>query len=210
MEKTPIINKFLEFLDGRFPDAKCELTHKNLYELAISTILSAQCTDEMVNKITPSLFQQYPDFFSLSNADIEHLKQIIKPTGFYNNKAKSILSLAKVVVENYKGELPLEMEILVKLPGIGRKTANVILSEYGTPSGIVVDTHVARVSKRLGLTTYDDPIKIEKDLISLIPDDRWGKISHQIIHFGRQICKARKPECSNCEMRDFCSYYKQQ
>jgi endonuclease-3 len=209
VEKTWVVNKFFEFLDGRFPDAKCELIHKNLYELAISTILSAQCTDEMVNRVTPLLFEKYPDFRALALSDIGEVKEIIRPTGFYNNKAKSITTLAKIVVTKYGGELPLVMELLVKLPGIGRKTANIILSEYATAEGIVVDTHVKRVSKRLGLTTHDDPIKIEKDLISLIPENRWGKISHQIIHFGRQICKARKPECSNCQMKDFCSYYKQ-
>ncbi len=208
MEKIRIVEKLLKFLDGEFPDAKCELKHKNLYELTIATILSAQCTDEMVNRVTPLLFERYPDFFSLAGADIEEVKDIIKPTGFYNNKAKSITNLAKKVVKEFSCNLPLEMDKLVTLPGIGRKTANVLLSEYGSPVGIVVDTHVKRVSKRLGVADSDDPDKIERELMGLIPEGRWGKVSHQIIHFGRKICTAKRPKCDICQLKDLCSLFK--
>lgn len=207
MEKVRVVEELISFLDGEFPDAKCELKHRNLYELTIATILSAQCTDEMVNRVTPFLFSKYPDFFSLSESDIEEVKEIIRPTGFFNNKAKSITSLAKIVVKDFGGKLPLEMEKLVKLPGIGRKTANVLLSEYGAPAGVVVDTHVKRVAKRLGLTSHDDPTKIENDLIKLFPKDKWGKISHQLIHFGRGICLAKKPKCNICKINAICLFY---
>ncbi|MCX8084471.1 MAG: endonuclease III [Calditerrivibrio sp.] len=206
MERSGIIERFLDYLDKEFPDANCELKHKNVYELTIATILSAQCTDEVVNKVTPHLFSQFPDFPSLASADIDVVKAIIKPTGFFNNKANSIINLAKIITKEHKNILPLNMAKLVKLPGIGRKTANVILGEYSFPVGIVVDTHVSRISKRLGLTNHQDPLKIEKDLMALIPQHKWRKVSHQMIHFGRKVCKARKPLCSGCGMNSDCIY----
>jgi len=207
VEKLRIVERLIKFLDGEFGNAKCALNQKNIYELTIATILSAQCTDEMVNRVTPKLFEKYPDFPHLAKADIEDIKEIIKPTGFFNNKAKSISNLAKKITEDFQGKLPLKIDQMIKLPGIGRKTANVILGEYGTPEGIVVDTHVLRIAQRLGLSDSDNPEKIEKDLTHLITKDRWGKISHQIIQFGRQICTARKPKCHICPFPDICKFY---
>lgn len=205
--KDMIVNKLITFLEKRYKDANCSLNHKNPFELLVATILSAQCTDERVNIVTKKLFNAYKTPYDFANADLEKLKEIIKPTGFYNNKAKNIKEMSKILVEKYNAEIPDKIDELVTLPGIGRKTANVVLGIFFEPQGIVVDTHVKRISKRLSLTDSDDPEKIEQDLTKIIPKKIWDRFSHQMIHFGREICKAKKPDCEKCEIKDICSFY---
>ena len=205
--KDMIVNKLITFLEKRYKDANCSLNHKNPFELLVATILSAQCTDDRVNIVTKKLFNAYKTPYDFANADLEKLKEIIKPTGFYNNKAKNIKEMSKILVEKYNAEIPDKIDELVTLPGIGRKTANVVLGIFFEPQGIVVDTHVKRISKRLSLTDSDDPEKIEQDLTKIIPKKIWDRFSHQMIHFGREICKARKPDCEKCEIKDICSFY---
>lgn len=202
------ISKILEFLDKKYPEASCSLRHKNPFELLVATILSAQCTDERVNSVTKSLFQKYKTPQDFAFADLEELKNIIKPTGFFNNKAKNIKNMAIKIVENYNGSVPNNMKDLISLPGVGRKTANVVLGNCFTPEGIVVDTHVKRISKRLGLTKSDNPEKVEDDLLKIIPKEKWNIFSHQMILFGREICASRKPKCDICELNTVCNYYK--
>jgi len=187
-----------------YTDAHTALEHKNPFQLLIATILSAQCTDKMVNKVTPALFARYPNAAALANANVTELENLIKPTGFYRNKAKSIMACSKALVEKYQGKVPPSLEELTKLPGVGRKTANVVLGDcFGIP-GVVVDTHVQRLSKRLGLTQEVDPKKIEQDLMALFPKEEWTLLGHRLIHHGRQICDARKPKCSICALQSFC------
>jgi endonuclease-3 len=190
------------------PDAHCALDHRNAYELLVATILSAQCTDERVNQVTPRLFERYPDATSLAGAKQDELELLIKPTGFFRNKAKSLLGMANAVVERHGGEVPRTMDALHELPGVGRKTANVVLGNaFGIDEGIVVDTHVRRLSQRLGLTKHDDPEKIEQDLMQLVPREEWTDFSHLLIFHGRRICIARKPkhdECTLCELCPTC------
>ena len=191
------------------PDAHCALDHGNAYELLAATILSAQCTDERVNQVTPALFERYPDARALAAADQEELEQLIRPTGFFRNKAKSLLGMARAVVERHGGEVPNTMDTLHELPGVGRKTANVVLGNaFGVDEGVVVDTHVRRVSQRLGLTKHEDPEKIEQDLMELVPREDWTDFSHLLIFHGRRICVARKPkhdQCSLCELCPTCT-----
>ena len=191
------------------PDAHCALDHGNAYELLVATILSAQCTDERVNMVTPALFARYPDATSLAGAKQDELELMIKSTGFFRNKAKSLLGMANAVVERHGGEVPKTMDELHELPGVGRKTANVVLGNaFGIDEGIVVDTHVRRVSQRLGLTKQEDPEKIEQDLMALVPRDEWTDFSHLLIFHGRRVCHARKPkhdECSLCELCPTCT-----
>ena len=191
------------------PDAHCALDHRNAYELLVATILSAQCTDERVNQVTPALFAKHPDATSLAGADQEALELLIKPTGFFRNKAKSLLGMARAVVERHGGEVPETMDELRELPGVGRKTANVVLGNaFGIDEGIVVDTHVRRVSQRLGLTKNEDPEKIELDLMELVPRAEWTDFSHLLIFHGRRVCHARKPkhdECAVCELCPTCN-----
>ncbi len=188
-----------------YPDAHCALNHANPFQLAVATILSAQCTDERVNIVTKELFRKYKTPRAFAGADVSELEQDVKSAGFYRNKAKSIQGFARAIVEDYGGKIPQDLDALVKLSGIGRKTANVILGTgYGIPSGVVVDTHVQRLSQRLGLTKKDDPVKIEQDLIELLPKDDWIPFSHAMIWHGRQICIARKPKCSICPLNIFC------
>jgi endonuclease-3 len=190
------------------PDAHCALDHRNAFELLCATVLSAQCTDERVNRVTPALFERFPDAKALAAARPSTLEKLIKSTGFYNSKAKSLLGFAHALVENHSGRVPSTMEELVELPGVGRKTANVILGNvYDTP-GIVVDTHVSRVSQRLALTENDDPVKIERDLMELVPRKDWTQFSHAMIFHGRRICIARKPRCPICPLFDDCPYPK--
>lgn len=187
-----------------YPDAKCALHHKNALELLIATILSAQCTDERVNKVTPALFSRYPDAKAFADADRGELERMIQSTGFFRNKAKSIQECCKVLVEKYAGAVPRTMEELVPLPGIGRKTANVILGNaFGIP-GIPVDTHVGRLSRRMGLTKNEDPVKVERDLMALIPEKEWTDFGHRMIFHGRQICQSRKPKCAECVVNKLC------
>lgn len=199
------VAKLQALLTKMYPEARCELSHRNAYELLVATILSAQCTDARVNQVTPAFFARFPNAHALAQASQEEVEELIKSTGFYRNKAKALLGMAKALVERHGGEVPRDMEAMVKLPGVGRKTANVVLgTAYGLATGIVVDTHVARVSQRLGLTTAQDPEKIEQDLMALFPKDQWVALSHRLILHGRYVCKARKPACSSCRLAEIC------
>jgi len=192
-------------LDQAYPNATCELNHKNAFELLIATVLSAQCTDVRVNQVTETLFQKYPDAKAFAFATPSELEQEIRPTGFFRNKTKSVMGASKGIIEKFGGEVPRTMDEILTLPGVARKTGNVVLgTAYGIPSGIVVDTHVQRISNRLDLTRNEDPKKIEQDLMQVIPKDKWILFSHQIIWHGRRICQARKPKCVECNMESLC------
>jgi endonuclease-3 len=200
------ITKITGILRRTYPDVKTALRHKNPVQLLVATILSAQCTDEQVNRVTPTLFKKLPTAKDFAEVSLSDLEGMIRSTGFYRNKAKSIKACCVALVERHGGKVPDNIEDLVKLPGIGRKTANVILgSAFGIP-GIVVDTHVKRVSQRIGLTKESDPVKIEFDLMALIPKKDWIAFSHQMIWHGRALCKARKPKCPECPLLDLCDY----
>jgi endonuclease-3 len=204
-ERKARLQIIFQELDRLFPKATCALHHKNAWQLLIATILSAQCTDERVNKVTPELFRKYPTMTDLANVPQDELAQEIRSTGFFNNKARSIVGAARKILADFKGEVPRSMEELLTVPGAARKTANVVLgTAYGIASGVVVDTHVQRIARRLDLTKNDDPVKIEADLMKIVPQDRWILFSHQVIHFGRQICIARKPRCASCPLDPVC------
>jgi endonuclease-3 len=199
------LRHILSVLDDIFPHATCALHHGSAWELLAATILSAQCTDERVNKVTPGLFKKYPTVEAMAGASQDELAQDIRSTGFFNNKAKSLIGAARKLMAEHKGHVPRSMEELLKVPGAARKTANVVLgTAYGIASGIVVDTHVQRISHRLDLTKNTEPVKIEQDLMKIIPGEKWILFSHQIIHFGRQICVARKPRCASCPLDSVC------
>lgn len=199
------IGEIIRFLHETYPDAACELNHANPWQLLVATILSAQCTDVRVNLVTPALFAAYPTPAALGNADPEKVEEIIRTTGFYHNKAKNIIGASRRVDEVFDGEVPRTMEEMLTLPGAARKTSNVVLGvAYGLPTGIVVDTHVRRLSNRLGLTTNDDPEKIEKDLQKLVPQGEWIDFSHLLIFHGRRCCDAKKPNCAGCSIRHLC------
>jgi endonuclease-3 len=188
-----------------YPHAHCALDHRNAYELLVATILSAQCTDVRVNMVTPALFAKYPDAGALADADRGELETLIKSTGFFRNKSKSLIGMARAVTEKHDGNVPRTMDELTALPGVGRKTANVVLGNvFGINDGIVVDTHVARLSKRMGLTRDTDPVKIERALMPLFPRDEWMMLSHLLIEHGRRICDAKKPKCGECVLADLC------
>jgi endonuclease-3 len=192
-------------LKGLYPDAHCELDHRDAFELLCATILSAQCTDARVNLTTPGLFAKYPDAPSLARARPADVEEIVRPTGFFRNKTKSLIGMAQAVVAEHGGRIPATMAELRTLPGVGRKTANVILGNaYGINEGVTVDTHVGRVSRRLGLTKHDDPEKVEQDLMTLVPRDDWALFSHLLIFHGRRICIARKPKCGECALASMC------
>ena len=192
-------------LHAVYPDAHCALDFRSPFELLVATILSAQCTDKRVNMVTPALFDRYPGPAALAAAKSEELETMIKSTGFFRNKTKSLLGMAAAVAEKHGGDVPAAMEQLVQLPGVGRKTANVILGNaFHRDEGIVVDTHVTRVSQRLALTGHDDPIKIEQDLMSLFPREQWTLLAHLLIEHGRRICIARNPRCEQCVLSDLC------
>ena len=199
----------LPLLDRHYPDAHCTLDYRTPIELLVATILSAQCTDERVNQVTPGLFKKYPDAAAFAQAPLEDLETAIHSTGFYRNKAKSILACCRELQERFGGQVPVDLDALVKLPGIGRKTANVILGNAFQVPGLVVDTHVGRVSQRLGLTANQDPAKIEYDLMEGIPRNRWVTFSHQLILHGRTICLARKPLCPQCPLLSWCDFFLQ-
>jgi endonuclease-3 len=204
-ERKARLERIFEELDKLFPQATCALQHKNAWQLLVATILSAQCTDERVNKVTPDLFRRYPRMEDFANASQHELSQEIRSTGFFNNKSRSLIGAAKKILADYKGQVPRNMEELLTVPGAARKTANVVLgTAYGIPSGVVVDTHVQRISLRLDLTKNTDPVSIEQDLMKIVPQNRWILFSHQVIHFGRQICIARKPRCANCPLDPIC------
>jgi endonuclease-3 len=199
------IRKIFAVLDRVFPRAECALRHENPFQLLVATILSAQCTDERVNRVTPELFRNYPtpqDFAALAPPVLE---REIRSTGFFRNKTKSIIGAAKKIVADFGGQVPRTMEQILTLPGVARKTANVVLgTAYGILSGVVVDTHVFRVSRRLKLTNRSTPEKVEQDLMKLVPQDRWISFAHQVIWFGRKICHARKPLCAECPLEPTC------
>lgn len=192
-------------LRRHYPDAECSLDFSTPLELLVATILSAQCTDQRVNQVTADLFKKYGSAADYARAPLETLEKDIQTTGFYRNKAKNIQNACRILLEEHDGRLPDDLDALVELPGIGRKTANVVLgTAFGIASGVVVDTHVARLSRRLGLTAHKDPIKIERDLIDQIPKKEWIALSHRMIQHGRRVCTARKPKCGECPMQSFC------
>ncbi len=199
------IHIMLKTLRERYPVVKTQLTHDTPFQLLIATIMSAQCTDNQVNKVTKKLFAKYPDPRSLADAPLDDIKGIIYSTGFYNNKAKHIKACAQSILKNYGGLVPGGIDLLVQLPGVGRKTANVVRTVCFGVEAIVVDTHVHRLSRRLGLTSSNDPVKVEFELMELIPESSWSDLSLQFIYFGREICDAKKPLCSRCPLYDICS-----
>jgi endonuclease-3 len=204
-ERAARVQEILRGLDAMYPNATCALVHRNPWELLVATILSAQCTDKRVNEVTPGLFAKYPTPQDFAAVKPEVLAQDIRSTGFFNNKAKSIVGAAKKIVRDFGGAVPKTMEEMLTIPGAARKTANVVLgTAYGIASGIVVDTHVQRVAARLDLTRETDPVKIERDLMKIIPQDRWILFSHQVIHHGRARCQARRPRCGECLLEPVC------
>lgn len=192
-------------LTAAYPDARCALDFETPFQLLVATILSAQCTDKRVNMVTPRLFATYPTPAALAAAKPDDVEEMVKTTGFFRNKTKSLLGVSAAIEGRHGGEVPATMDALVELPGVGRKTANVILGNaFGRNDGVVVDTHVARVSRRLGLTKHDDPVKIEQDLVKLFPREQWTQLAHLLIEHGRQICEARLPKCSKCPVGELC------
>jgi endonuclease III len=199
------IQDILNRLDQRYPNVRCALHHNSAWELLVATILSAQCTDVRVNMVTPILFKKYPTPHAFAALKPEQLEPDIRSTGFFRNKAKSLVGAAKGVVEEFGGQVPDDMDKLLSLPGVARKTANVVLgSWFGKAVGVVVDTHVHRISRRLELTKADDPKSIEQDLMKVIPQSKWIDFSHQIIHHGRALCIARRPKCADCPLENIC------
>jgi endonuclease III len=197
--------RLYDVLQRTYPDARCELDHTNAFELLCATILSAQCTDRRVNMVTPALFARYPDAPALAAARQEDVEELVKTTGFFRNKAKNLIAMARALVERHGGAVPRTMEELVELPGVGRKTGNVILGNaYGINEGVTVDTHVQRLAGRLGLTRETDPVKVEAALMPLFPRERWAMLSHLLIFHGRRTCDARRPRCGECTLADVC------
>ncbi|BDC47721.1 endonuclease III [Bryobacterales bacterium F-183] len=204
-KKAERLQTILDALDLLYPNVTCALHHTNAWELLVATILSAQCTDERVNKVTPGLFQKYRSIKAFATVPQAELAQDIHSTGFFNNKAKSIIGAANKILNEFNGEIPQDIDKLLTVPGAARKTANVVLgTAFGIASGVVVDTHVQRICQRLELTKETDPVKIERDLVAILPQDRWIQFSHQVIHFGRGICVARKPKCAECPLHTIC------
>ena len=198
-------SRIVRLLAKAYPDAKCALLFTNPLELLVATILSAQCTDERVNQVTRSLFTKYRSAADYANALLAELEQDIRPTGFYRNKARTLQACCQQLVQQHGGQVPKDMEALVQLPGVGRKTANVVLgTAFGIASGIVVDTHVSRIARRLGLTQNTQADKIEQDLLALVPKEEWINFGHRLIHHGRRICTARKPKCPDCPLANVC------
>ena len=206
MKDIPAI---LATLDRTYPKAKCTLDFSNPLELLVATVLSAQCTDERVNQVTKRLFKKYRTAADYANVPSDELEEDIRPTGFFRNKAKSLKNCGTELVKKFEGEVPDSLEDLVKLPGIGRKTANVILGTAFNTPGVVVDTHVGRITQRLGLTQQRDPVKIEFDLMEVVPREKWTVFSHQLIQHGRKICTARKPKCTECPLLEHCDFGRQ-
>ncbi len=204
-DRAARVSRILARLDKRYPDAECALEHRSPWELLVATILSAQCTDKRVNMVTPGLFAKYPTVADFAAVPQAELAADIRSTGFFNNKSKSIIGAAKKILGDFHGEIPRDIDQLLSVPGAARKTANVVLgTAFGIASGVVVDTHVERIARRLDLTRQKHPVKIEQDLMKTIPRARWIAFSHQLIHHGRQICVARRPKCSECPLDDLC------
>ena len=199
------VDAILKGLDEAYPNAVCALTHRTPWELLVATILSAQCTDARVNMVTPELFRRFPTPQAMSKAEMPELIELIRTTGFFNNKSKSIKGAAQAIVERFGGKVPETLAELITVPGAARKTANVVLGvSYGKAEGVVVDTHVFRISRRLDLTKSDTAEKVEQDLMKILPQDRWISYSHQVIHHGRQVCVARAPKCKECNLETLC------
>lgn len=207
MNKKQRAAYFENFLSEKYPVVVCSLNYRNPFQLLTATILSAQCTDARVNIVTQDLFKKYPDPYTLADADPEDVAKIIKSTGMFNTKTKSIIGMAKALVENHSGEVPREMEELLKLPGVGRKTANVVRGNLWQMPGMVVDTHIKRITNRIGLTDNTDPEKVEKDLEKLIKGENHCSFCHRVIYFGREVCTARNPKCGICGMSEMCRYF---
>lgn len=203
-ELTKRTSDVLRRLKVEYPQAICELTHESAFQLLAATILSAQCTDVRVNMVTPALFKSYPTAEKLSVADVLHVEQLVRSTGFYQTKAKNLVGMASQVMSRYGGEVPREIEDLVTLPGVGRKTANVLRSVVFDLPGLPVDTHVGRLSRRLGLTKQEDPVKVERELNEMLPPSEWGQFSLRLILHGRRVCDARKPKCEECLLENLC------
>ncbi len=204
-ERKARVQQILGTLDEVFPNVTCALEHTSAWELLVATILSAQCTDKRVNMVTPGLFRKYPTVRDFASAKQEELARDIRSTGFFNNKAKSVIGAARKVLTDFGGEVPRDMEKLLTVPGAARKTANVVLgTAFGISSGVVVDTHVQRIARRLDLTKHVDPVKIEQDLMKIVPREKWILFSHQLIHHGRTLCVARKPKCAECKLNPLC------
>lgn len=201
--------KIIKILKECYPDAKCSLDFETPFQMLVAVCLSAQCTDERVNKTTPELFKKYSTPEDFAKADVKDVEKIIKPCGFYKNKAKNLVNAGKVIVEKFDGEVPNDMEKLQEIPGVGRKSANVIMCEaFNDAEGIAVDTHCKRLSNRLGLSDKEEPTKIEQDLLKIIPKEYWKDVNHLLIYHGREVCIARNPKCENCKLKEFCQYYK--
>ncbi len=206
MTKKERVYKIIENLEKIYPEAACSLDYKDPLQLMVATQLAAQCTDARVNIVTKDLFERYRTVHDFADADLEELEQYIRSTGFYHNKAKNIIAACQMIISDFGGKVPSDMDSLLKLPGVGRKTANLLLNDcFGTP-GIVVDTHAKRLSNRLGLTKNEDPEKIEYDLMKQIPREKWGSFCHQLVYHGRALCNARKPSCEICDIREYCNF----
>jgi len=204
-EQQQRVKSIIRVLKKTFPAAECALRHESAFQLLVATILSAQCTDERVNQSTPELFLKYPDAAALAASSQDDVERTVRPLGFFRNKAANIRGMAQGLVDRFGGEVPQNIEQLVSLPGVGRKTASVVLgTRYGIPSGVVVDTHVRRITNLLGLTTSQNPEIIERDLMQIVPKSEWINFSHRLIHHGRQTCIARRPRCSDCGLLKFC------
>ncbi len=205
ISKKHLALEILARLRDLYPDATCSLNYSTPVQLLVATILSAQCTDERVNQVTPILFDRFPDATSLAAAELAQIENLVRSTGFYRNKAKNIQAACQMIIADFGGKVPNQMEELLKLPGVARKTANVVLAHaYGINAGVTVDTHVKRLTQRMGLTEYTDPIRIERDLIELLPQPDWENWSIRLIYHGRAVCKARKPRCEVCSLADIC------
>lgn len=195
----------LRLLQQRYPEPQTHLAAENAWQLLIATMLAAQCTDERVNKVTPALFKRWPGPAEAAQADVEEVEHYVRSTGFYHNKARHFIGAAQRIVEDFNGSVPATMQELITLPGVARKTANVVLfGAFGINEGLAVDTHVGRICFRLGLTASRDPVKVEKDLTALFPQEEWGNVNHRLVWFGRHVCKAVNPQCDVCEMAGFC------
>ncbi len=197
--------KVLRRLRADYPEAPCALVHRSPFQLLVATILSAQCTDERVNRVTKDLFRKYRTPADFASAPVRDLEKAVQSTGFFRNKAKNIKACSQGLMEHHRGKVPQDLDALVELAGVGRKTANVVLgTAYGLATGVVVDTHVGRLSRRLGLTDQKDAVKVEQDLMRVLPKKEWIDFSHRMIHHGRRICSARRPACDDCSMKKFC------
>lgn len=208
MKKAEKALLIIDILNTLYPEADCSLDYRDPLQLLIATQLAAQCTDERVNKVTVDLYKKYKNVYDFANATQEELEKDIKSTGFFRNKAKNIIACCKMLIAEYGGKVPNNLDDLLRLPGVGRKTANLVLGDiFGIP-GLVIDTHAKRIAKRLGLTNNDDPTKVEFDLMKIIPPPVQNRFCHQLVYHGRAVCNARKPRCEICQLFEYCSYYK--